>query len=74
MGCWVRRGQLCHEESAGFEVGVVSEAVCAAAQALLEGIQYDDDGNLLTGNFMDYLVISAAIDFLRLSNRRRGFV
>ncbi|WP_419922682.1 xanthine dehydrogenase family protein molybdopterin-binding subunit [Candidatus Poriferisodalis sp.] len=30
------------------------------AQALLEGIQYDDDGNLLTGNFMDYLVISAA--------------
>lgn len=30
------------------------------AQALLEGIQYDGDGNLLTGNFMDYLVISAA--------------
>ena len=30
------------------------------AQALLEGIQYDEDGNLLTGNFMDYLVISAA--------------
>ena len=31
-----------------------------AAQVLLEGIQYDEDGNLLTGNFMDYLVISAA--------------
>lgn len=31
-----------------------------AAQALLEGIQYDEDGNLLTGSFMDYLVISAA--------------
>ena len=30
------------------------------AQALLEGIQYDEDGNLLTGNFMDYLMISAA--------------
>ncbi len=31
-----------------------------AAQVLLEAIQYDSDGNLLTGNFMDYLVISAA--------------
>ncbi len=31
-----------------------------AAQALLEGIQYDEDGNLLTGSFVDYLVISAA--------------
>ncbi|MCP3989261.1 MAG: molybdopterin-dependent oxidoreductase, partial [Actinomycetia bacterium] len=30
------------------------------AQALLEEIHYDDDGNLLTGNFMDYPVISAA--------------
>ncbi len=30
------------------------------AQALLEGIQYDEGGNLLTGKFMDYLVISAA--------------
>ncbi len=30
------------------------------AQALLEEIVYDDDGNLLTGNFMDYPVISAA--------------
>ena len=27
---------------------------------MLEGIQYDAHGNLLTGNFMDYLVISAA--------------
>ena len=31
-----------------------------AAQALLESIHYDADGNLLTGNFMDYPVISAA--------------
>jgi carbon-monoxide dehydrogenase large subunit len=30
------------------------------AQVLLEAIHYDDDGNLLTGNFMDYSVISAA--------------
>ena len=30
------------------------------AQALLEEIVYDDDGNLLTSNFMDYPVISAA--------------
>ena len=30
------------------------------AQVLLEEIHYDDDGNLLTGNFMDYSVISAA--------------
>ncbi len=30
------------------------------AQALLEEIRYDDDGNLLTSNFMDYAVISAA--------------
>jgi carbon-monoxide dehydrogenase large subunit len=30
------------------------------AQALLEEIVYDDDGNLLTSNFMDYSVISAA--------------
>ncbi len=30
------------------------------AQALLEEIVYDQDGNLLTGNFMDYPVISAA--------------
>lgn len=30
-----------------------------AAQALLEEIHYDDDGNLLTSNFMDYPVISA---------------
>ncbi|MEL6985995.1 MAG: molybdopterin cofactor-binding domain-containing protein, partial [Actinomycetota bacterium] len=29
------------------------------AQALLEEIVYDDDGNLLTSNFMDYSVISA---------------
>ncbi len=29
------------------------------AQALLEEIVYDDDGNLLTSNFMDYPVISA---------------
>lgn len=31
-----------------------------AAQALLEEIRYDDDGNLLTSNFADYGVISAA--------------
>lgn len=30
------------------------------AQALLEEIVYDDDGNLLTSNFMDYPVISSA--------------
>lgn len=30
------------------------------AQALLEEIVYDDDGNLLTATFMDYPVISAA--------------
>lgn len=30
------------------------------AQALLEQIVYDEDGNLLTSNFMDYQVISAA--------------
>lgn len=30
------------------------------AQALLEEIVYDDDGNLLTSNFLDYPVISAA--------------
>ena len=30
-----------------------------AAQVLLEGIHYDEDGNLLTSNFMDYLVVSA---------------
>ena len=30
------------------------------AQVLLEEIVYDDDGNLLTSNFMDYSVISAA--------------
>ncbi len=31
-----------------------------AAQALLETIVYDESGNLLTSNFMDYSVISAA--------------
>ena len=30
------------------------------AQALLEEIVYDDDGNLVTSNFLDYLVISAS--------------
>jgi carbon-monoxide dehydrogenase large subunit len=30
------------------------------AQALLEEIRYDDDGNLVTANFMDYPVISSA--------------
>lgn len=30
------------------------------AQVLLEEIQYDEDGNLVTANFMDYLVPSAA--------------
>ena len=30
------------------------------AQALMEAIHYDDDGNLLTSNFLDYPVISAA--------------
>jgi len=30
------------------------------AQVLFEGIQYDEDGNLVTANFMDYLVPSAA--------------
>jgi carbon-monoxide dehydrogenase large subunit len=30
------------------------------AQVLLEGIGYDPDGNLVTSNFMDYLVVSAA--------------
>jgi carbon-monoxide dehydrogenase large subunit len=30
------------------------------AQVLMEEIVYDNDGNLLTGNFMDYSVISAA--------------
>jgi carbon-monoxide dehydrogenase large subunit len=30
------------------------------AQVMLEGIQYDEDGNLVTSNFMDYLVVSAA--------------
>jgi hypothetical protein len=29
------------------------------AQALLERVVYDDDGNLTTSNFMDYQVISA---------------
>ncbi|MCB0993594.1 MAG: xanthine dehydrogenase family protein molybdopterin-binding subunit [Acidimicrobiales bacterium] len=31
-----------------------------AAQALLEEVRYDDDGNLITANFTDYSVISAA--------------
>ena len=31
-----------------------------AAQALMEEIRYDEDGNLLTSNFADYAVISAA--------------
>ncbi|MEL7158033.1 MAG: molybdopterin cofactor-binding domain-containing protein, partial [Actinomycetota bacterium] len=30
------------------------------AQVLMEEIVYDDDGNLITGNFLDYAVISAA--------------
>ncbi|MFV0258702.1 MAG: xanthine dehydrogenase family protein molybdopterin-binding subunit [Acidimicrobiales bacterium] len=30
------------------------------AQVLMEEIRYDDDGNLITGTFMDYAVISAA--------------
>ena len=30
-----------------------------AAQALMEEVRYDDDGNLLTSNFADYPVISA---------------
>lgn len=34
--------------------------VQGAAQALWEGAVYDDDGNLLTSNLMDYLVPSAA--------------
>jgi carbon-monoxide dehydrogenase large subunit len=29
------------------------------AQVLFEGIHYDEDGNLLTSSFMDYLVVSA---------------
>ena len=35
-------------------------AAQGVAQALLESIQYDEYGNLLTSNFMDYPVISAA--------------
>ena len=35
-------------------------AAQGVAQALLESIQYDETGNLLTSNFMDYTVISAA--------------
>ncbi len=35
-------------------------AAQGVAQALLEGIEYDETGNLLTSNFMDYPVISAA--------------
>ena len=31
-----------------------------AAQALYEGIFYDDDGNPITGNLMDYAIPSAA--------------
>ena len=31
-----------------------------AAQALYEGVAYDDDGNPLTGNLMDYAIPSAA--------------
>jgi aerobic carbon-monoxide dehydrogenase large subunit len=31
-----------------------------AAQALQEEFRYDEDGNPLTGNFMDYQVLSAA--------------
>ena len=30
------------------------------AQALLEEVRYDDDGNPITGNFTDYAIISAA--------------
>ena len=30
------------------------------AQALYECVRYDDDGNLLTGNFADYAIVSAA--------------
>jgi carbon-monoxide dehydrogenase large subunit len=30
------------------------------AQALIEEVRYDDDGNPLTGNFADYGIISAA--------------
>jgi carbon-monoxide dehydrogenase large subunit len=30
------------------------------AQALLEEVRYDDDGNPLTGNFADYAIVSAA--------------
>jgi carbon-monoxide dehydrogenase large subunit len=31
-----------------------------AAQALLESVEYDDDGNPLTTNFADYAIISTA--------------
>lgn len=31
-----------------------------AAQALYECVRYDDDGNLLTGNFADYAIVTAA--------------
>ena len=43
--------------AAGQIHGGVAQGV---AQALLEGIEYDAEGNLLTANFMDYPVISAA--------------
>ena len=33
-GCWHRLGSLCHEDAAGFEVGVVGEAVGFASQDL----------------------------------------
>jgi carbon-monoxide dehydrogenase large subunit len=41
----------------GQQHGGIAQGV---AQALFEGVQYDDDGNPLTGTLIDYLVPSAA--------------
>ena len=43
-----------------------------AGAALLECVRYDEDGNLLTGSFVDYLCLGAAdVPPLRIGHRAR---
>jgi CO/xanthine dehydrogenase Mo-binding subunit len=51
-----RSGRLDPMIAEGQVHGGIAQGV---AQALLERVVYDDDGNLTTSNFMDYQVISA---------------
>ena len=43
-----------------FSIDTYLPAFTGIAQALYEGVSYDDDGNPLTGNLMDYAMPSAA--------------